>query len=59
MESKVLDKRIALVTGGTTGIGFGTARRLVEAGAIVYLTGRRQAELDRAARELGPAAHVI
>ena len=59
MESKVLDKRVALVTGGTTGIGFGAARRLIEAGAIVYITGRRQAELDRAARELGPAAHAI
>jgi NAD(P)-dependent dehydrogenase (short-subunit alcohol dehydrogenase family) len=59
MESKVLDERIALVTGGTTGIGFGAARRLIQAGAIVYITGRRQAELDRAARELGPAAHAI
>jgi len=59
MESKTLDKRVALVTGGTTGIGFGAARRLIEAGAIVYITGRRQAELDRAARELGPAAHAI
>ena len=59
MESKVLDERVALVTGGTTGIGFGAARRLIEAGAIVYITGRRQAELDRAARELGPAAHAI
>ena len=59
MESKVLDERVALVTGGTTGIGFGAARRLIEAGAIVYITGRRQAELDRAARELGPAVRAI
>ena len=59
MDSKTLDERVALVTGGTTGIGFGTARRLIDAGAIVYLTGRRQAELDRAVRELGPAAHAI
>src|SRR5687768_9184864 len=59
MDSRTLDGRVALVTGGTTGIGFGAARRLIDAGATVYITGRRQAELDRAAQELGPAAHAV
>ncbi len=41
-----LDKKTALITGGTTGIGLATARRFTAEGAQVFITGRRQAELD-------------
>ena len=48
-----LNDKTALVTGGTSGIGLATARRFVAEGAHVFITGRRQAELDQAAEALG------
>ena len=45
-----------MITGGSTGIGFATAKRFVEEGAYVFLTGRRQAELETAVKELGDNA---
>jgi NAD(P)-dependent dehydrogenase (short-subunit alcohol dehydrogenase family) len=48
-----LHGKIAVVTGGGSGIGLAVARRFVEAGAHVYITGRRQAELDKAAQAIG------
>ena len=45
--------KIALVTGGTSGIGLATAKRFVGEGANVFVTGRRQAELDAAVAEIG------
>jgi NAD(P)-dependent dehydrogenase (short-subunit alcohol dehydrogenase family) len=48
-----LDGKIALVTGGSAGIGLASAKRLVAEGAHVFITGRRAAELDGAAREIG------
>src|SRR5258706_3222327 len=45
-----LEGKIALVTGGTAGIGLATARRFVKEGAYVFVTGRRRAELDAAAK---------
>src|ERR1700733_9010394 len=51
-----LDGKTALVTGASTGIGLATARRFVAEGAKVYITGRREEELNAAAQELGPGA---
>jgi NAD(P)-dependent dehydrogenase (short-subunit alcohol dehydrogenase family) len=45
----ILEGKVALVTGGSSGIGLASARRFAAEGAIVYITGRRQAELDAAA----------
>lgn len=53
-----LEGKIALVTGGTSGIGLATARRFAAEGAHVYLTGRRQAGLDAAVVEVGNATGV-
>jgi NAD(P)-dependent dehydrogenase (short-subunit alcohol dehydrogenase family) len=48
-----LDGKIALVTGGNSGIGRATAERLVAEGAYVFITGRRQVELDLAVEKIG------
>jgi NAD(P)-dependent dehydrogenase (short-subunit alcohol dehydrogenase family) len=48
--SRKLEGKIALITGGTAGIGLATAQRFVNEGAYVFVTGRRQAELDAAAK---------
>jgi len=50
-----LEGKIALVTGGSSGIGLATAQRFVKEGAYVYITGRRQAELDKAVKTIGGA----
>jgi NAD(P)-dependent dehydrogenase (short-subunit alcohol dehydrogenase family) len=48
-----LEGKIALVSGGTSGIGLATARHFVDEGAYVFITGRREAELTAAVREIG------
>ncbi len=48
-----LDGKTALVTGGNSGIGFATAKQFVEEGAYVFITGRREAELAVALKEIG------
>ncbi|MET7977443.1 glucose 1-dehydrogenase [Streptomyces mirabilis] len=48
-----LDGKVAVVTGGSSGIGFATAQRFVEEGAFVFITGRRRPELDKAKDEIG------
>ena len=51
-----LDGKIALITGGNSGIGLATAKRFVNEGAYVFITGRRNAELAAAVREIGDDA---
>src|SRR3954452_24678589 len=48
-----LEGKIALVTGGSTGIGLATAKQFVNEGAYVFITGRREPELAAAAKEIG------
>jgi NAD(P)-dependent dehydrogenase (short-subunit alcohol dehydrogenase family) len=48
-----LNNNIAVISGGTTGIGLATAQRFVAEGAHVFIFGRRQAQLDEAAKRIG------
>ena len=51
--SKKLEGKVAVITGGNSGIGLARARRFIAEGAHVFITGRRQAELDEAVRQIG------
>src|SRR5215475_6788654 len=51
--SKKLEGKVAVITGGNSGIGLATAQRFVAEGAHVFITGRRQAELDEAVKRIG------
>jgi NAD(P)-dependent dehydrogenase (short-subunit alcohol dehydrogenase family) len=52
-----LEGKIALITGGSSGIGLATAQQFVNQGAFVYITGRRQSELDKAVKAIA-GSHV-
>jgi NAD(P)-dependent dehydrogenase (short-subunit alcohol dehydrogenase family) len=54
-----LDGKLAVVTGGSSGIGLAAAKQLVQEGAHVVITGRSRDALDRAALELGTRATVV
>jgi NAD(P)-dependent dehydrogenase (short-subunit alcohol dehydrogenase family) len=48
-----LDEKVAVITGGNSGIGLATAQLFVTEGAYVFITGRRQSELDAAVKQIG------
>jgi NAD(P)-dependent dehydrogenase (short-subunit alcohol dehydrogenase family) len=54
-----LQNKVALITGGNSGIGFATAKEFIEQGATVIITGRKQAALDEAKKQLGGKVHTI
>src|SRR6266446_3775271 len=54
-----LEGKIAVVTGGGTGIGLATAKKFSAEGAFVFIIGRRQAELDAAASEIGDNVQAV
>jgi NAD(P)-dependent dehydrogenase (short-subunit alcohol dehydrogenase family) len=58
-SSQKLAGKVALITGGSSGLGLATAKRFVAEGAHVFITGRRQSELDEAANEIGSNVTAI
>ena len=54
-----LEGKIALVTGGSTGIGLATAKEFVSEGAYVFITGRRESELNAAVKEIGSSVTAV
>ena len=50
---KRLEGKVAVITGGNSGIGLATAQLFVTEGAYVFITGRRQTELDDAVKKIG------
>jgi NAD(P)-dependent dehydrogenase (short-subunit alcohol dehydrogenase family) len=57
--TRKLENKVALITGGTTGIGLATAKRFAAEGARVVVTGRNRETLEAARKELGDRAEVI
>src|SRR5580698_5196878 len=55
-ENKKLHGKVAVITGGTSGIGLATAKLFVKEGAYVFITGRHQSELDKAVKAIGSNA---
>ncbi len=53
LVTKRLEGKIAVITGGSSGIGLATAHRFVQEGTYVFITGRRQNELDKAVKQIG------
>ena len=54
-----LDGKIALITGRSSGIGLATAMRFVDEGAHVFITGRREAELASAVKDIGKNVKAV
>jgi NAD(P)-dependent dehydrogenase (short-subunit alcohol dehydrogenase family) len=57
--SRKLEGRVAIITGGSSGIGLEAAKLFVREGAFVYITGRRQEALDQAVAEIGASARGV
>ena len=57
--SQKLDGKVAVVTGGSSGIGLATAKRFVDEGAYVFITGRRPNELDATVKQIGQNVTAI
>jgi NAD(P)-dependent dehydrogenase (short-subunit alcohol dehydrogenase family) len=53
MIMKRLEGKVAVITGGSSGMGLATAQRFVDEGAYVFITGRRQSEVDSAVKQIG------
>ncbi|MPZ06853.1 MAG: SDR family NAD(P)-dependent oxidoreductase [Nitrososphaeraceae archaeon] len=49
----ILEGKSAIITGGNSGIGLATTQKLVEEGTYVFISGRRQSELDAAVKLIG------
>jgi NAD(P)-dependent dehydrogenase (short-subunit alcohol dehydrogenase family) len=54
-----LEGKVALITGGNSGIGLATAKQFVNEGAYVFITGRRQSELDVAVKQIGKSVTAV
>src|ERR1700719_810676 len=54
-----LDGKVAVITGGSSGIGLATAQRFVDDGAHVFIVGRRQSELDKAKALIGDGVSTL
>ena len=55
----ILEGKVALITGGNSGIGLATAKQFVNEGAYVFITGRREAELAAAKKQIGKNVTAI
>lgn len=56
---KSLDNRVVLITGGSTGVGFSVAQKMIENGATVVITARNEEKLKAACNKLGKSAHYF
>ena len=53
-----LEGKVAVITGGSSGIGLATAQQFISDGAYVFIAGRRQSELDAAVKQIGKNNNV-